>query len=79
MCFPSRLTEVIAVWDSIGHMELMARLEGTFNIMLDAEDILAFSSFEKGKEILRKSSVELEFPSGTVSRSLRRWRANYLR
>jgi len=49
----------IAVWDSIGHMELMANLEEKFGITLETEDIIDFSSFEKGKEILRKYSVEL--------------------
>jgi hypothetical protein len=37
----------------------MALLEETFGIMLETEDIIDFSSFEKGKEILRKYSVEL--------------------
>jgi acyl carrier protein len=49
----------IAVWDSIGHMGLMANLEEKFGITLETEDIIDFSSFEKGKEILRKYSVEL--------------------
>jgi acyl carrier protein len=49
----------IPVWDSIGHMGLMATLEETFGITLETEDIIDFSSFEKGKEILRKYSVEL--------------------
>ena len=46
-------------WDSIGHMTLMAALEEAFDIMLDTDDIIDFSSFEKGKEILRKYDVEL--------------------
>jgi acyl carrier protein len=49
----------VAVWDSIGHMGLMALLEEMFGISLETEDIIDFSSFEKGKEILRKYSVEL--------------------
>jgi acyl carrier protein len=49
----------IAVWDSIGHMGLMANLEEKFGITFETEDIIDFSSFEKGKEILRKYSVEL--------------------
>lgn len=46
-------------WDSIGHMSLMAALEDTFDIMLETEDIIEFSSFEKGKEILAKYDVAL--------------------
>ena len=45
-------------WDSVGHMSLMAALEETFDIMLDTDDIIDFSSFEKGKEILGKYDVE---------------------
>jgi acyl carrier protein len=46
-------------WDSVGHMQLVAALEETFGIMFDTEDIIDFSSFEKGKEILKKYGVEL--------------------
>lgn len=46
-------------WDSIGHMSLIAMLEEVFDIMMDTEDIIDFSSFEKGKEILGKYDVEL--------------------
>lgn len=49
----------IAAWDSVGHMSLMAELEDTFDIMMDTDDIIDFSSYEKGKEILNKYDVEL--------------------
>lgn len=42
----------IANWDSVGHMNLVAALEDAFDIMMDTDDIIDFSSFEKGKEIL---------------------------
>lgn len=48
----------IDAWDSVGHMGLMAELEDTFDIMLDTDDIIDFSSYEKGKEILGKYDVE---------------------
>lgn len=48
----------IEAWDSVGHMTLMAALEEAFDIMLDTDDIIDFSSFEKGKEILSKYDVE---------------------
>ena len=44
-------------WDSIGHMTLMSSLEETFNITLDTDDIVDFSDFKKGKEILKKYKV----------------------
>ncbi len=46
-------------WDSIGHMTLMSALETEFSITLDTDDIIDFSSFEKGKEILKKYKVEI--------------------
>lgn len=49
----------IAAWDSVGHMSLMAALEDAFDIMLDTDDIIDFSSFQKGKEILKKYEIEL--------------------
>ena len=48
-----------AGWDSVGHMALVAALEDAFDIMMDMDDIIDLSSFEKGKEILRKYDVEI--------------------
>ena len=47
-------------WDSIGHMGLIAALEEAFDIVFDTDDIVDFSSFEKGKEILKKYEVVIE-------------------
>ena len=44
-------------WDSVGHMQLMAELEDVFDIMMDTDDIIDFSSYCKGKEILEKYAV----------------------
>lgn len=49
----------IPSWDSVGHMNLMATLEEAFDIMMDTDDIIDFSSYEKGKEILKKYDVEI--------------------
>ena len=49
--------ESIEAWDSVGHMVLIAELEGAFDIMIDMEDIIDFSGFEKGKELLKKYDV----------------------
>ena len=46
----------IAAWDSVGHMSLIAALEDAFDIMMDTDDIIDFSSYEKGKEILAKDT-----------------------
>ena len=49
----------VQLWDSVGHMGLIAELEETFDIMMDTDDIIDFSSYEKGKEILMKYDVIL--------------------
>ena len=46
-------------WDSLGHMDLMGDMEETFKISIGTADVLDFSSYEKGKEILAKYGVEL--------------------
>ena len=48
----------IELWDSVGHMSLVAALEDEFDIMIDTDDIIDLSSYEKGKEILAKYGVE---------------------
>ncbi|MGG2141321.1 acyl carrier protein [Symbiopectobacterium sp. RP] len=49
----------IEAWDSVGHMGLVAALEDDFGIMLDTDDIVDLSSFQKGIEILKKYNVEI--------------------
>jgi acyl carrier protein len=51
--------QAIEAWDSVGHMGLIAALEDTFEIMMDTDDIIDFSSYEKGKELIRKYDVEI--------------------
>jgi|TARA_B100001964_G_scaffold64336_1_gene73364 acyl carrier protein len=48
----------IPEWDSIGHMTLMSALEEGFKISLDTDDIVDFSSFKKGIQILKKYKVD---------------------
>lgn len=45
-------------WDSVGHMALISALEDEFGIMMDMEDIIEFSSFKIGIDILKKYGVE---------------------
>ena len=47
----------IPEWDSIGHMTLMSGLEDAFKISIDTDDIIDFSSFKKGIQILKKYKV----------------------
>lgn len=48
----------IPEWDSIGHMTMISFLEEAFDILMDTDDIIDFSSYEKGIEILKKYDVE---------------------
>jgi acyl carrier protein len=49
----------IPEWDSIGHMTLISNLEETFKVTLETDDIVDFSSFKKGKEILNKYKIDI--------------------
>ena len=50
----------VELWDSVGHMTLVANLEDTFDRMMETDDIIDLSSYEKGIEILKeKYGVEL--------------------
>ena len=49
----------IPEWDSIGHMTLMSGLEEGFNISMETDDIVDFSSYKKGIEILKKYKVKI--------------------
>jgi len=50
----------IPEWDSIGHMTLMTGLEEKFGISIETDDIVDFSSFTKGIEILRKYKISFD-------------------
>lgn len=46
-------------WDSVRQLSLTTAVEDEFDIMLDAEDILDFTSYENAKTILGKYQIEL--------------------
>lgn len=47
----------VETWDSVGHMGLIADLEDSFDITLEMDDIVDFSGFIEGKNILAKYDV----------------------
>ncbi len=49
----------IPLWDSLGHMDLMSAMEEVFKINIGTADVLDFSTYDKGKEILAKYGVEI--------------------
>ena len=46
-------------WDSVRQLNLTAMVEDTFDIMLDPEDIMAFTSYDNAKGILKKYEIAL--------------------
>lgn len=63
---PGLVYQGAAGWDSVGHMQLMTQLEDIFGIALEMDDILDFSSYEKGMEILGKYGVILKTSTDRV-------------
>jgi acyl carrier protein len=48
----------IPEWDSVGHMGMISELEDVFEIMMEMDDIIDFSSYKKGFELVEKYGVE---------------------
>ena len=46
-------------WDSVHQLSLTTAVEDTFDIMLDAEDILEFTSYDNAKAVLAKYEIAL--------------------
>ena len=49
----------IPKWDSVGHMTMIGKLEDTFKITMEMDDIIDFSSFKKGIKILKKYKIKI--------------------
>ena len=46
-------------WDSVRQLSLTSAVEDAFDIMLDPEDILEFTSYDNAKAILTKYDISL--------------------
>lgn len=46
-------------WDSVRQLSLTSAVEDEFDIMLDPEDILEFTSYDKAKAILSKYEIDV--------------------
>lgn len=46
-------------WDSVRQLSLTSAVEDEFDIMLDAEDILEFTSYNNAKAVLAKYDIAL--------------------
>jgi acyl carrier protein len=50
-------SQTVDGWDSVRQLSLTTAMEDAFDIMLDAEDIIDFNSYENGKAILAKYEI----------------------
>lgn len=46
-------------WDSVHQLNIIALLEESFDIMFEPEDIMGFTSYKAGREILKRYEVEI--------------------
>ena len=53
----SLVYESIPEWDSVGHMGMIAALEDAFEIEMETDDIIDFSSYVIGKKLLNKYKI----------------------
>jgi acyl carrier protein len=51
--------QCVPVWDSVGHMGMIAALEEAFDIMMETEDIIEFGSYTIGIDKLKKYGVDV--------------------
>ncbi|MBO4500435.1 MAG: acyl carrier protein [Bacteroidaceae bacterium] len=50
--------ENIDKWDSIGQMSLVAMIEDEFGIELEPDEVMQFTSFATGLEILKHHNID---------------------
>ncbi|WP_142848933.1 acyl carrier protein [Telmatospirillum sp. J64-1] len=55
---PSLTYRSISEWNSVGHMQLVAGIETEFDVMLETEQIIDMSSFDKALEILASHGID---------------------
>ena len=51
--------ESVPEWDSVHQLNLVSLAEEAFDLMLDPEDIMGFTSYANGLEIVRRQGVEI--------------------
>ena len=51
--------ESVDKWDIIGQMSLVDIIEDAFGIEFEPDEVMQFTSFEAGKEILKNHNIEL--------------------
>ena len=54
----SATMESVDKWDSIGQMSLVAIIEDAFGIEFEPDEVMQFTSFAAGVEILKNHNIE---------------------
>lgn len=49
----------IKAWDSLAHMDLMSEFEEMFDIQISTVDVMDFTDYNKGKQVLARYGVEI--------------------
>lgn len=52
--------ENVENWDSVRQLSLTNGIEDAFDIMLDPEDIIACTSYDKAKAVLAKYEIDID-------------------
>ena len=58
--FPTLAYRSVPQWDSVAHMALIARIEATFDLFLDTDDVIDMSSFDACRRILGKHGLRFD-------------------
>ena len=51
--------ETVGAWDSVHQLSIVANIEEYFDVMLEPEDIMSFTSYQAGREILKGYDIIL--------------------
>lgn len=51
--------KTVDLWDSVHQLNLVSLAEEAFDIMLDPEDIMGFTSYDNGKKIVANQGIEI--------------------
>lgn len=51
--------ESVERWDSIGQMSLIALVEDAFNIELEPNEVMTFTDFNSGIQILKSHNIDI--------------------
>jgi acyl carrier protein len=54
-------SESVDNWDSVLQLSLVTAIEDAFDVMFEAEEIMDFKSYNKGKEILAQYGIEIDY------------------